>query len=86
MATKITASPDLDVFKEEKDGKVREVGSQAVWSLSSCKQGELSLNTVLLGKRNYCSSLFKKKVQSTVLRDNRNLRHVQHGKQLQIVG
>lgn len=39
MATKFTANPDLDVLKEEKDGKVREVGNQAVWSLSSCKPG-----------------------------------------------
>ena len=39
MATKFTASQDLDVFKEEKDGRLREVGNQAVWSLSSCKPG-----------------------------------------------
>lgn len=39
MATKFTASQDLDVFKEEKDGRLREVGNQAVWSLSSCKAG-----------------------------------------------
>ncbi|KAL3879098.1 hypothetical protein ACJMK2_031411 [Sinanodonta woodiana] len=39
MATKFTASQDLDVFKEEKEGKLREVGHQAVWSLSSCKPG-----------------------------------------------
>ena len=41
MATKVTANQDLDVFKEEKDGKLREVGNQAVWSLSSCKPGNL---------------------------------------------
>jgi len=29
----------MDPLKEEKEGKVREVGSQAVWSLSSCKPG-----------------------------------------------
>lgn len=39
MSTKVTANPDLDIFKEEKEGKLREVGSQAVWSLSSCKPG-----------------------------------------------
>lgn len=39
MATKVTASQDLDVFKEEKEGLYREVGNQAVWSLSSCKAG-----------------------------------------------
>lgn len=32
-------SEDVDPYKEEKAGKVREVGSQAVWSLSSCKPG-----------------------------------------------
>lgn len=42
MGTKITASTDLDVAKEEKDGLLREVGNQAVWSLSSCKPGMLS--------------------------------------------
>ncbi|XP_060600729.1 anaphase-promoting complex subunit 10-like [Ruditapes philippinarum] len=39
MATKVVASQDLDVFKDEKDGVYREVGNQAVWSLSSCKAG-----------------------------------------------
>ena len=33
---------DQDPSKEEKSGKVREVGSQAVWSLSSCKPGNNS--------------------------------------------
>lgn len=27
-------------FHSERTGKVREVGGQAVWSLSSCKPGE----------------------------------------------
>lgn len=35
--TKVKA--DSDPIKEEKLGLVREVGSQAVWSLSSCKPG-----------------------------------------------
>ncbi|KAL4230661.1 Anaphase-promoting complex subunit 10 [Mactra antiquata] len=39
MATKFTASQELDVFKDEKEGLYREVGNQAVWSLSSCKAG-----------------------------------------------
>ncbi|XP_069129656.1 anaphase-promoting complex subunit 10-like [Argopecten irradians] len=39
MSTKLTANPDLDVFKEEREGKLREVGGHAVWSLSSCKPG-----------------------------------------------
>lgn len=41
MGTKVTASQDLDVTKDEKDGLLREVGNQAVWSLSSCKAGKL---------------------------------------------
>lgn len=39
MATKLSGSQDIDIFKDEKDGKLREVGNQAVWSLSSCKPG-----------------------------------------------
>ncbi|KAA0194831.1 hypothetical protein HAZT_HAZT005187 [Hyalella azteca] len=34
-----TAAEELDPSKEERAGRVREVGSQAVWSLSSCKPG-----------------------------------------------
>ena len=44
MGTKVTASADLDVTKEEKAGLLREVGNQAVWSLSSCKPGKIVLN------------------------------------------
>lgn len=29
----------MDPIKEERAGKVREVGAQAIWSLSSCKPG-----------------------------------------------
>ncbi|KAK3100224.1 hypothetical protein FSP39_016532 [Pinctada imbricata] len=39
MATKVTANSDIDILKDEKEGKLREVGHQAVWSLSSCKPG-----------------------------------------------
>ena len=39
MATKLSGNQDVDIFKDEKDGKLREVGNQAVWSLSSCKPG-----------------------------------------------
>ncbi|XP_074651961.1 anaphase-promoting complex subunit 10-like [Tubulanus polymorphus] len=39
MATKITGSQDIDPYKGEREGKLREVGKQAVWSLSSCKPG-----------------------------------------------
>ena len=31
---------DVDPAKEERAGTVREVGGQAIWSLSSCKPGE----------------------------------------------
>lgn len=31
--------PDVDPVKNERAGNVREVGSQAIWSLSSCKPG-----------------------------------------------
>ncbi|XP_015908997.1 anaphase-promoting complex subunit 10 [Parasteatoda tepidariorum] len=30
---------DIDPLREEQEGRVREVGPQAVWSLSSCKPG-----------------------------------------------
>ena len=30
---------DLDPKKDEKEGSIREVGNEAVWSLSSCKAG-----------------------------------------------
>ena len=41
-ATKLSGAQDVDVFKDEKDGKLREVGNQAVWSLSSCKPGQVN--------------------------------------------
>lgn len=31
-------------FHAERSGEVREVGGQAVWSLSSCKPGELNFH------------------------------------------
>lgn len=39
MATKVVANPEIDILKEEREGRLREVGNQAVWSLSSCKPG-----------------------------------------------
>lgn len=33
-------SPEEDPLAEERLGFVREVGAQAVWSLSSCKPGK----------------------------------------------
>jgi hypothetical protein len=38
MTTK-TGVELVDPIREERAGKVREVGSQAIWSLSSCKPG-----------------------------------------------
>ena len=40
MATKFEGTQNFDVVKFEKEGQLREVGGQAVWSLSSCKTGE----------------------------------------------
>lgn len=40
------SSTDVDPIKHERSGSVREVGSQAIWSLSSCKPG--SLNSIEL--------------------------------------
>lgn len=39
MTTTARSGGDVDPAKDERAGKVREVGSQAVWSLSSCKPG-----------------------------------------------
>ncbi|XP_046578722.1 anaphase-promoting complex subunit 10-like isoform X2 [Haliotis rubra] len=39
MAKKMNGVQDVDIFKAEREGKLREVGNQAVWSLSSCKPG-----------------------------------------------
>ena len=33
----------VDPYKAEREGKTREVGSQATWSLSSCKPGTYSI-------------------------------------------
>ena len=39
MSIDPTGQTDNDPYKGEREGKLREVGSQAVWSLSSCKPG-----------------------------------------------
>lgn len=41
MTNKYNGSQDFDVGKYEKEKQLREVGGQAVWSLSSCKPGRL---------------------------------------------
>lgn len=40
MATPSKTPPGADPKQLERTGTVREIGSQAVWSLSSCKPGE----------------------------------------------
>lgn len=42
MNAKVTTTQENDPYKGEREGKLREVGKQAVWSLSSCKPGLLS--------------------------------------------
>lgn len=42
MLKKFSDAQTVDIFKDERDGKLREVGNQAVWSLSSCKPGWLT--------------------------------------------
>lgn len=42
-SSNVNLQGELDPRKEEKLGSIREVGDQAVWSLSSCKAGELKL-------------------------------------------
>lgn len=37
----INNKTEVDPIKNERSGCVREVGSQAIWSLSSCKPGKL---------------------------------------------
>ena len=37
---KLSGGQDIDPCESEREGLVREVGGQAVWSLSSCKLGK----------------------------------------------
>lgn len=39
MAVKLNTCQEAAIFEDEREGKIREVGNQAVWSLSSCKPG-----------------------------------------------
>ncbi|ESO88499.1 hypothetical protein LOTGIDRAFT_179104 [Lottia gigantea] len=39
MSIKVSGTQNNNIFKDEKEGKLREVGNQAAWSLSSCKPG-----------------------------------------------
>lgn len=43
MAAATKTPPGADPKQLERTGTVREIGSQAVWSLSSCKPGVLTL-------------------------------------------
>lgn len=56
QANAIKTKSDGDPLKDEKSGKVREVGSQAVWSLSSCKPGKSVIKLFSLGNQfhNFC--------------------------------
>lgn len=38
-STPKSPTTDIDPVKHERAGTVREVGSQAIWSLSTCKPG-----------------------------------------------
>lgn len=39
----LKTATEVDPIKSERTGNVREVGSQAIWSLSSCKPGQFYL-------------------------------------------
>lgn len=47
MATKWQCTQDEDVFKDEREGRLRDVGKMAVWSLSSCKPGKEITNDLI---------------------------------------
>jgi hypothetical protein len=73
MTTK-TGVELVDPIREERAGKVREVGSQAIWSLSSCKPGifeieiMLQISVIILVKLNSLSgSLWTLNNHSTIL-------------------
>lgn len=46
MTTPNKTPPGADPKQLERTGTVREIGSQAVWSLSSCKPGKTTTNGV----------------------------------------
>lgn len=46
MTTPNKTPPGADPKQLERTGTVREIGSQAVWSLSSCKPGKIATNDV----------------------------------------
>ena len=50
MSLKLNGGADVDPYKPERDGKVREVGGQAVWSLSSCKPGTWTSVSAMRGE------------------------------------
>lgn len=47
MAAATKTPPGADPKQLERTGTVREIGSQAVWSLSSCKPGVLTLISII---------------------------------------
>lgn len=50
MTTPTKTPPGADPKQLERTGTVREIGSQAVWSLSSCKPGQPRRHVVLTGR------------------------------------
>lgn len=52
MTTANKTPPGADPKQLERTGTVREIGSQAVWSLSSCKPGKLQKHLVYKQARN----------------------------------
>ncbi len=57
MSGKASSGSDADPYKGEREGKLREVGNQAVWSLSSCKPGNHSNGAGFLNDTKFLSSL-----------------------------
>jgi len=51
MSVKVETGPGVDPYRKEKEGKLREIGNQAVWSLSSCKPGTIYFWPWLLLRR-----------------------------------
>jgi len=54
MNVKVETGPGVDPFQEEKEGRLREIGNQAVWSLSSCKPG---MNLIQVKSCKICTTI-----------------------------
>ena len=51
MSIKLSGTQDADPYRGEKEGRLREVGNQAVWSLSSCKPGIIQIKIIDMSLR-----------------------------------